>query len=75
MTESAMEHLGIFDGDTVSIKGKRGRKTMATVAMIPDTDISALDASVTKNVGEDGSFHGAIGMTQDAMKKCWCEGG
>jgi len=67
MTESAMEHLGIFDGDTVSIKGKRGRKTMATVAMIPDSDISALDASVTK-MADNGTYHGAIGMTQDAMK-------
>ncbi len=86
MTESAMEHLGIFDGDTVSIKGKRGRKTMATVAMISDSDVSALDASVvaTKKTdrssrissgGDDVTFHGAIGMTQDAMKNAGVRSG
>jgi len=74
MTESAMESMGIFDGDTVSVKGKRGRKTVATVAMIPDTDVSALDASVTKS-SEDGSYHGAIGMTQDAMKNAGVRAG
>ncbi|KAL7451199.1 hypothetical protein ACHAWC_004353, partial [Mediolabrus comicus] len=57
MTESAMEDMGIFDGDTVSIKGKRGKKTVATVAMIPDTDVSALDASVVKAT-EDGTYGG-----------------
>ena len=67
MTESAMEDMGIFDGDTVSIKGKRGKKTVATVAMIPDTDVSALDASAIKST-EDGTYSGAIGMTKDAMK-------
>ena len=75
MTESAMEHLGIFDGDTVAIKGKRGRKTMATVAMISDSDISALDASGGSTSSSDGSFHGAIGMTQDAMKNAGVRSG
>ena len=74
MTESAMERMGIFDGDTVSIKGKRGRKTVATVAMIPDTDISALDSSVLK-ASEDGKHHGAIGMTRDAMKNAGVRAG
>ena len=67
MTESAMEDMGIFDGDTVPIKGKRGKKTVATVAMIPDTDVSALDSSAVKAT-EDGTYSGAIGMTKDAMK-------
>jgi transitional endoplasmic reticulum ATPase len=78
MTESAMEHLGIFDGDTVSIKGKRGRKTMATVAMISDSDVSALDASVTSTKTDSSGgtvFHGAIGMTQDAMKNAGVRSG
>ena len=84
MTESAMEHLGIFDGDTVSIKGKRGRKTMATVAMILDSDVSALDASViatkktdrkSSSSGDDVTFYGAIGMTQDAMKNAGVRSG
>jgi len=74
MTESAMEDMGIFDGDTVSIKGKRGKKTVATVAMIPDTDVSALDASVVKATA-DGTYSGAIGMTKDAMKNAGVRAG
>ena len=78
MTESSMEQLGIFDGDTVSIKGKRGRKTMATVAMIPDTDISALDTSSStggSKMDENGVYHGSIGMTHDAMKNAGVRSG
>ena len=81
MTEGAMERLGLFDGDTVSIRGKRGRKTMATVAMIPDTDVSALDSgtssSTKKKVKEedDGTYRGSIGMTQDAMKNAGVRAG
>lgn len=71
MTESSMENLGLFDGDTVSIKGKRGKKTMGTVAMIADTDVSALDASVVKE-SEGG---GAIGLTRDAMKNAGVRAG
>jgi transitional endoplasmic reticulum ATPase len=74
MTESAMEDMGIFDGDTVAIKGKRGKKTVATVAMIPDTDVSALDASVVKAT-KDGTYCGAIGMTHDAMKNAGVRAG
>ncbi len=74
MTESAMEDMGIFDGDTVSIKGKRGKKTVATVAMIPDSDVSALDASASKST-EDGTYSGAIGMTKDAMKNAGVRAG
>eukprot|EP00804_Cyclotella_cryptica_P016415 CCRYP_004650-RA/>CCRYP_004650-RA protein AED:0.06 eAED:0.06 QI:222/1/1/1/1/1/4/40/902 len=69
MTESSMESLGLFDGDTVSIKGKRGKKTMGTVAMISDADVSALDASVLKSEG------GAIGLTRDAMKNAGVRAG
>ena len=61
MTAQALEELGLFEGDTVSIKGKRGKKTMASVAMIDSADVSVL---------KDGSGKPlfAIGMTTDAMK-------
>ena len=61
MTAQALEELGLFEGDTVSIKGKRGKKTMASVAMIDSADVSIL---------KDGSGKPlfAIGMTTDAMK-------
>ena len=77
-----MEHLGLFDGDTVSIRGKRGRKTMATVAMIPDTDVSALDSGISSSTkkkveeeDDDGTYRGSIGMTQDAMKNAGVRAG
>lgn len=66
MTESSMESMGLFDGDTVSIKGKRGKKTMGTVAMIADSDVSALDGSVDGN---------ALGLTRDAMKNAGVRAG
>ena len=82
MTEGAMERLGLFDGDTVSIRGKRGRKTMATVAMIPDTDVSALDSGISSSTkkkveeeDDDGTYRGSIGMTQDAMKNAGVRAG
>lgn len=80
MTESAMEYLALFDGDTVTIRGKRGRRTMATVAMISDTDVSALEnggaggatpkkgVKKTEEEEDDRTYRGAIGMTRDAMK-------
>lgn len=58
MTEKAMEGLGIFDGDTVSIKGKRGKKTVVTVAMISESDVSVLG----------GDNKSGIGMSSDSMK-------
>ena len=54
MTESAMEEMSLFEGDIVSIKGKRGKKTMATVAQIADSDVL-----------EEGS---TLGMSADTMK-------
>ena len=61
-----MESLGLFDGDTVSIKGKRGKKTMGTVAMIADTDVSALDGSAGEH---------ALGLSRDAMKNAGVRAG
>jgi transitional endoplasmic reticulum ATPase len=65
MTESAMLALGVFDGDTVFVKGKRGKKTVATVAMVSDSDAASL-ASAGSILDDAGSL--TIGMTADAMK-------
>jgi len=65
MTESAMLALGVFDGDTVFVKGKRGKKTVATVAMVSDSDAASL-ASAGSILDDAGSL--TIGMTGDAMK-------
>jgi transitional endoplasmic reticulum ATPase len=61
MTEAALEEMGLFEGDTVSIKGKRGKKTVASVAIVADVDVSAL---------QDGAGQPlqSIGMSLDAMK-------
>jgi len=60
MTESAMTEMGLFEGDTVSIKGKRGKRTMASVAILSETDVAALS--------DGSSDSAAIGMSNDAMK-------
>lgn len=60
MTEAAMEDMGLFEGDTVSIKGKRGKKTMASVALLDESDITAL--------ADGASESAAIGLSVDAMK-------
>jgi transitional endoplasmic reticulum ATPase len=59
MTEKSMEALGIFDGDTVSVKGKRGKKTVVTVAVVSESDASSLGGA---------SDMGGIGMSTDTMK-------
>jgi transitional endoplasmic reticulum ATPase len=61
MTEESLEELGLFEGDTVNIKGKRGKKTLASVAIVQEADISTLRDGGGKNLN-------AIGMTRDAMK-------
>jgi transitional endoplasmic reticulum ATPase len=71
MTEAAMLQLGIFDGDTVTIKGKRGKKTVATVTMVSDIDARALNPSSVKGKKSKESVDEAylmIGMSTDAMK-------
>mmetsp|Transcript_32818 Transcript_32818/g.37330 ORF Transcript_32818/g.37330 Transcript_32818/m.37330 type:complete len:885 (-) Transcript_32818:236-2890(-) len=60
MTESVMEDMSLFDGDTVSIKGKRGKSTMATVATIADTDVLE---------------KGNLGMPPDTMKNAGVRAG
>jgi len=61
MSSSAMEDMSLFDGDTVSIKGKRGKKTMATVATMDDTDVLEKGAS--------------LGMSADTMKNAGVRAG
>ena len=68
MTEDAMMELSLFDGDTISIKGKRGRKTVATVAMVTDDGHVAQDSSILNE-----SF--SLGMTSDAMKNAGVRSG
>mmetsp|Transcript_40102 Transcript_40102/g.45269 ORF Transcript_40102/g.45269 Transcript_40102/m.45269 type:complete len:940 (-) Transcript_40102:241-3060(-) len=67
ITEEAMMEMELFDGDTISIKGKRGKKTMASVAVMSELDVSALS---------DGSSDvAAIGMSSDAMKNAGVRAG
>ena len=69
MTESALAQMGLFEGDTVSIKGKRGKKTVASVAAIGDLDVTML---------ADGSNLEAatsIGMSADTMKNAGVRAG
>jgi len=79
LTETAMEELGVFDGDTVSIKGKRGKSTVATVAAVSDSDASLL-SGVKKSVNKAGDDDTAaailsIGMSSDAMKNAGVRAG
>jgi len=61
MTEAALSAMGLFEGDTVSIKGKRGKKTMASVAVVDAADVSTLSDGQGKPLSR-------IGMPTDAMK-------
>eukprot|EP00980_Cylindrotheca_fusiformis_P011793 scaffold2816_cov121-Cylindrotheca_fusiformis.AAC.9 len=67
ISESAMEDMGLFDGDTVSIKGKRGKKTMASVVPLDESDITALSGNSPES--------GAIGMSPDAMRNAGVRSG
>jgi len=67
MTEAAMEEMGLFEGDTVTIKGKRGKKTMASVAVVAQSDVTAL--------ADGGAESTAIGMSMDAMKNAGVRSG
>lgn len=65
MTESAMESMGLFDGDTVSIKGKRGKSTVVTVATLGEADVSALA----------DSSKGGLAMSSDTMRNAGVRAG
>ena len=68
-----MMELGVFDGDSVSIKGKRGKKTMATVAMVSDADAASLSTGNSDSSILDGCL--TVGMTPDAMKNAGVRAG
>lgn len=55
-----MEDMSLFDGDTINIKGKRGKSTVATVATMANTDV--LD-------------QGNLGMSSDTMKNAGVRAG
>jgi transitional endoplasmic reticulum ATPase len=67
MTETAMIDMGLFEGDTVSVKGKRGKKTLASVAALSETDVTALSDGISES--------SAIGMSRDAMKNAGVRAG
>lgn len=66
ITEEAMEEMELFEGDTVAIKGKRGKKTIASVAIVTQSDVSSL---------ADGGAQNPIGMSSDAMKNAGVRAG
>ena len=67
MTMSSMQEMSLFEGEIVSIKGKRGKKTIASVAAVSDSDVASL---------ADGGAKGhPIGMSSDAMKNAGVRSG
>jgi len=56
MAEESMMSMDLFENDNVSIKGKRGKKTMASVAVVSEADVGAFGG---------GSL--GIGLSKDAM--------
>jgi len=74
MTESAMSQLSVFDGDTIYIKGKRNKKTVATVAMVSDTDAASLSSNASPSESILDECH-SLAMTSDAMKNAGVRAG
>mmetsp|Transcript_19901 Transcript_19901/g.48856 ORF Transcript_19901/g.48856 Transcript_19901/m.48856 type:complete len:888 (-) Transcript_19901:34-2697(-) len=64
ITEAAMEEMGLFEGDTVSIKGKRGKKTLASIAVLDESDMMSTSPDAS-----------AIGMSVDTMKNAGVRAG
>jgi transitional endoplasmic reticulum ATPase len=68
LTEESLEEMGLFEGDPVSIKGKRGKKTTASVAVVSKSDVASL-------VDGDKAKGHPIGMSPDAMKNAGVRAG
>jgi transitional endoplasmic reticulum ATPase len=72
MSEAALEEMGLFEGDTVHIKGKRGKKTIASVAAIVSAehphDASSSSTTTTTTTTSKTITLGRIEMSADAMK-------
>lgn len=67
VSEGTMDDMGLFEGDTVWIRGKRGRKTIASVAVLDQADMAAL---------RDGSSDAnPIGMSADVMRNAGVRAG
>lgn len=74
MTEQALEEAGLFEGDQIHIKGKRGKKTVASVAVVADADVITL----SDGSDEDDKTKIALprlGMSADAMKNAGVRAG
>lgn len=69
LTEAALEELGLFEGDAVSIKGKRGKKTLASVAAVSAADAGELGGA------DSGSTQHRIGLSTDAMRNAGVRAG
>ncbi|GMH97730.1 hypothetical protein TrST_g162 [Triparma strigata] len=62
LTPSAMESLELFEGDTVLLKGKRGKNTVATCSLIEeDVASEAATGSVTDDLKK-------VSLSNDCMK-------
>eukprot|EP00934_Nitzschia_sp_Nitz4_P005822 Nitzschia sp. Nitz4//scaffold113_size70149//31866//34611//NITZ4_005949-RA/size70149-augustus-gene-0.83-mRNA-1//1//CDS//3329533338//5812//frame0 len=67
LSEEAMDEMGLFEGDTISIKGKRGRQTIGSVAVLDQSDMDALS---------DGSSEAQpVGMSRDMMRNAGVRAG
>lgn len=51
MSPDSMESMGIFEGDTVHIKGKRGKSTQATVSISGSGSGISMSSDAMKNAG------------------------
>jgi transitional endoplasmic reticulum ATPase len=57
MAPDAMEAMGLFDGDTVHIKGKRGKSTHATVSTSNSQGGISMSSDAMKNAGVRAGDH------------------
>lgn len=51
MSPQSMENMGLFDGDTIRIKGKRGKSTVATVSSGVTSGGISMSMDAMKNAG------------------------
>jgi transitional endoplasmic reticulum ATPase len=85
MTEESLLSLGLFEGDTISIKGKRGKSTIASIAVVSSSDVtdavdgaaaSPKDKSGKQKLDEaDSDQVNYLGMSSDALKNAGVRAG
>lgn len=61
MTSESMTDLGLFEGDTIHIRGKRGKSTVASVAVVQSADVATIGVAGAK------ALH-TIGVPTDTMR-------